>query len=229
MNDAEALATNGSPNRPVTSRSRKSQSCNRWSAASSIFWTNPRQSEIFVTRQNRGGLVRFLSRIKDLNARTKMAKTAAAEGWTVRATEQARCEVSGQGPPGPAQLARKNSSITAVRIQRLSLCAGWRRGCHQRSEFQANKRFGPSVCCGLPVGARVLSSRYRWGIRRAAHGSYDAFARLGWRRPTPGMDRRRCTSRCREPYSRCRSDEAGCGGRGRGPTAQRPFLRDRKK
>ena len=34
------------------------------------------------------GHVRFLSRIKDLKARTKLAKRAAEEGWTVRATEK---------------------------------------------------------------------------------------------------------------------------------------------
>ncbi len=47
------------------------------------------------------GQVRFLSRIKDLKARTKLAKRAAEEGWTVRATEKHVAKLLAKTENGP--------------------------------------------------------------------------------------------------------------------------------
>ncbi len=45
--------------------------------------------------------VRYLSRIKDLNARIKLAKRAAEEGWTVRVTEERVAKVLAKAGKGP--------------------------------------------------------------------------------------------------------------------------------
>ena len=69
-----------------------------WSAASSVkrlidLLDQPKAIQDFLSHDKIGeGHVRYLSRIKDLNARSKMAKRAAEEGWTVKMTEEPRLE-----------------------------------------------------------------------------------------------------------------------------------------
>ncbi len=53
------------------------------------------------------GQVRYLSRIKDLDARTKLAKRAAEEGWTVKATEERVAKVLAKAGKGPRKSPRK--------------------------------------------------------------------------------------------------------------------------
>jgi ParB family chromosome partitioning protein len=53
--------------------------------------------------------VRYLSRIKDLDARAKMAKRAAEEGWTVKATEERVAKVLAKAGKGPRKSPTKAS------------------------------------------------------------------------------------------------------------------------
>ena len=53
--------------------------------------------------------VRYLSRIKDLDARTKLAKRAAEEGWTVKATEERVAKVLAKAGKGRHKLPAKTS------------------------------------------------------------------------------------------------------------------------
>ncbi len=55
------------------------------------------------------GQVRYLSRIKDLDARTKLAKRAAEEGWTVKATEEWVAKVLAKEGKGSHKLPAKAS------------------------------------------------------------------------------------------------------------------------
>lgn len=59
----------------------------------------PQPIQDLLSRDNIGeGQVRYLNRIKDLDVRTKLAKRAAQEGWTVQATEERVAkELAGQG------------------------------------------------------------------------------------------------------------------------------------
>jgi ParB-like chromosome segregation protein Spo0J len=87
-----------------------------WSAASSVkrlidLLDQPEAIQDFLSHDKIGeGHVRYLSRIKDLNARTKMAKRAAEEGWTVKATEERVAKVLAKAGKGPGKSPVKDSS-----------------------------------------------------------------------------------------------------------------------
>ncbi len=78
-----------------------------WSAASSVkrlidLLDQPEPIRDFLSHDKIGeGHVRYLSRIKDLNARTKLAKRAAEEGWTVKATEERVAKLLAKAGKGP--------------------------------------------------------------------------------------------------------------------------------
>jgi hypothetical protein len=61
-----------------------------------------------LSRDNFGeGHARYLSRIKDLDTRTKLAKRAAEEGWTVKATEQQVAKMLAKDGNGPTKAPAK--------------------------------------------------------------------------------------------------------------------------
>ncbi len=86
-----------------------------WSAASSVkrlidLLDQPEPIRDFLSHDKIGeGHIRYLSRIKDLSARTKLAKRAAEAGWTVKATEDRVAKVLAKAGKGPRKSPTKVS------------------------------------------------------------------------------------------------------------------------
>lgn len=87
-----------------------------WSSATSVrrlveLLDQPEPIKELLSRDRIGeGHVRYLSRIKDLKARVKLAKRAAEEGWTVKMTEGRVAKALGNASKSDAKAAKKGAS-----------------------------------------------------------------------------------------------------------------------